>query len=244
LAAWAGEGQVRAVGESGRMFHSPDGARWDPVPGGTTRDLRFVVGHSPDDLGACGSTTAMRHWNGAAWTMVEVPGLTNGARAAHPSTDGDVRVLDDGNRLHRRRGTAWSIWIGAFGQDAFGVDAAGTIHAVGGGGGIMHCTPTGSCTHVSFVPGCSPRAIDGTDGDDVWVAGYGTALLHWDGVRWNAVDLGLATAFDARGIRLAAPDDVWIAGPSPPFVRRRRGPRNSRNRRCPQGRAPPPKHGT
>jgi hypothetical protein len=224
LAVWAGEGQVWAVGEFGQMFHSPDGLRWNPVATGTTRDLRFVAGRSADDLWMYGNETALRHWNGVAWTMVEVPGMTGGAAAVHVAADGDVWALDNGGRLHRRRGTVWTLRATvSTALSALGADSTGTVRGVGGAGHLVHCSPAGSCSVVSHVVDGHLMGIHGSGDDDVWTVGIDRNLMHWDGLRWNAVDLGVAGSFYPRDVRVVAADDVWVVAPDPPYVRRRLG---------------------
>jgi hypothetical protein len=88
--------------------------------------------------------------------------------------------------------------------------------------------PPAQCVPAGFSSGiaryCVFRGIVAFSPDDVWACGYGTwagftgpLLLHWDGVSWRTVDVGLngsGVLFNAITGRSA--NDLWVIGNSIP----------------------------
>jgi hypothetical protein len=53
-------------------------------------------------------------------------------------------------------------------------------------------------------------AIDGTSASDLWTAGQGGTVMHWDGARWSREPSGTEVAL--TGIRAFTANDVWAWG--------------------------------
>jgi hypothetical protein len=53
-------------------------------------------------------------------------------------------------------------------------------------------------------------AIDATGPRDLWTAGQGGTVMHFDGARWSREPTN--TAVSLTGIEVLAPDDVWAWG--------------------------------
>ena len=72
------------------------------------------------------------------------------------------------------------------------------------------CTEDGWCWDNPLPNGNASLALWGSGADDVWAAGDGGTILHWNGATWSRVK-GLPNV-DLRAIWGRGPNDVWTAG--------------------------------
>lgn len=211
---------VWAVGSSGdrnfgdfTLIEHWNGTAWSivpsPDPGSDTNSLRAVDGVSPEDLWAVGSYDSggnlaqplALHWDGTAWSQVDVPGL-NSLRA----TLSGLVVISAGD-----------VW------------AAG--YTWGQGGGIAYRTLLLHWDGTAWTQVPSPNAgtwddrltsISAVSAGDIWVAGrsgradgiYQPLVEHFDGTTWSIVPLPSVDPVNGflNGISAAASNDIWAAG--------------------------------
>jgi hypothetical protein len=86
-------------------------------------------------------------------------------------------------------------------QSIFGFGPSDTW--VGGSGGIFHCTSS-TCTSTGILVGSNLWGLSSTD---LWAAGAGIAISHWNGSAWRTDKTILA-----RAMWGSASDDVWEGG--------------------------------
>jgi hypothetical protein len=118
-----------------------------------------------------------------------------------------------------RGSSRWEVHS-AYVQDCWRLSAVwglpnGEMWAVGGtfsqGTLIMHRDPASGGWEEVYSGGDDEdlNAVWASGPDDVWAAGTGGALLHWDGTWWNEDPRGLVHHNDLFGF---AHDDVWAVG--------------------------------
>ncbi len=96
--------------------------------------------------------------------------------------------------------TLWDVWA----YDSSDVWTGGP--GDGDVGFVAH--GDGSNFDAVDYSGGSPRALWGSDADDVWIAPYRAPLQHWDGTHWNTTDV----SFEAFGMNGTGSNDVWLVG--------------------------------
>ncbi|MBE7162585.1 MAG: hypothetical protein INR72_15205 [Williamsia herbipolensis] len=202
---------VWAVGTTGSYYDRPvvpfalhrDGDSWTRTllpRGASPTSYSGISVVAPDDVWAVGSvndpateTSApiVAHWDGTAWTEVDVPDIGNTGLSAvsmSSATDGwAVPYESTGGHARRKlldwNGTTWSVitapaLIGTSDERDAGLSSVDTI------------SPT-----------------------DAWAGTYGgPQLLHWNGTAWKSVDFGFTADSEVSAVASAGPDDVWAAG--------------------------------
>jgi hypothetical protein len=187
--------------------------------------LRDIAVIAPDDVWAVGDffdgadTRPMSlHWDGAAWTVVEVnlpPVAVPGGIATSHVWAVDASAPDDvwaaGGREFRPEG-----------QFA----ALGTHNMVlrwDGGDWVLMDTPV-----LGLGSGDTIYAVEVIAPDDIWFAGNGhpqsvtpteALMMHWDGSSFELVpvplvnlDVGRGAGNPIRDLSAFAPDDIWAVG--------------------------------
>jgi hypothetical protein len=116
---------------------------------------------------------------------------------------------------------------GAPGDDATTIDGGPLIDGAPGVDGMlpdappfgMYMGPTDGnrCTEDQWCPvepsvPATLRAMTGWGPNDVWVAGEGGTLMHWDGTKFTRTPTGTRESFDAMWG--SGPQDIWAIGPS------------------------------
>lgn len=155
---------------------------------------------APDDLWAVGvadgfspATTTIGlavHWDGAEWTEIDVPAVTD---RNHWLADVGGTAADD-------------LWAVGWGRDVVGPFRALTYHW--DGSAWSHVPNPAEAIASTFL-----EAVVAVAPDDVWAAGrQGTdsLFLHWDGSSWSIVDAGLAEGI--YGLAAFASTDAWAVG--------------------------------
>ena len=174
----------------------------EPVPqGGSGRsELRGISVLSADDAWAVGNTgyqydpTAgplVERWDGSAWSVVDVPGITGAVLYGVAAVDTD------------------DVWmVGSFNSTR----EALILHWDGSTVDRIENPNPGSNRNDLY-------AITATGSDDVWAVGSKTSdisdplTLHWNGVAWRAVDAPGTGGYDElNGVTAVAPDDAWAVG--------------------------------
>lgn len=156
-----------------------DGAAWTGSLSGATF-ASSIWGASPDDVYVLG-TFDLVHWDGGAWTAVDLgPGGGGGDGQVWGTGPSDVWVLTGSSDLHHYDGAAWQL-IDLFDSDFVGDlsvvwgPAPDDLWAAGSAGSIAHWNGSSwdEVTHQSIG---APYlrlflAIHGSSATDIWAVG-------------------------------------------------------------------------
>ena len=148
--------------------------------------------------------------NDDVWLSGGMVAFHDGTRA-QPAGEG-ILVHFDGHAFSRYRGPDGALLsVAAVGPReawAAGLDG-GIVHVKEGVVTAYHLERSGEASRVAL------RAVSANGPDDVWIAGDGSTLLHWNGKGFSRVDLAGIGA-DAALTALVPPRDKvpgWLAGP-------------------------------
>jgi hypothetical protein len=178
-----------------------DGATWTaeegPNPGSELNELLDVDAAEPNDVWAVGRTASgfgerplVVHYDGTAWTQVEVPeeqiGVLTGVAAIAPN----------------------DVWVvGYAGDPAAGLERPVILHW---DGQLWADVEPGRATGTGKA---ALLGIEAVAPDDLWAVGYLHAkplMIHFDGQAWTRAET------DVRGVTNAispvTPTDVWAVG--------------------------------
>ena len=179
---------VWVVGDGGTSFHF-DGHSWSNVSSPTPEDLTSVWASSPDDVWAGswqrpGGYNAFLHWDGAAWSewTPHPQGTVLGFFGFAPD---DVWAVG-----------SWCDYHSPF--DPLCLKQAS--HFDGSTWTVYYVAPTAHDVGERLV------AIWGNEPRDVWALAENSAVYHWDGERWSAVDF--PRMFGCKGLWGRAANDI------------------------------------
>jgi hypothetical protein len=205
---------------------------WTAVDTGSRADLRAVFAISTVEAWAVGSAGTILHWNGARWdprisgTVADLNALSGPSGIDAGPTQ--AWAVGAGVQLHWD-GSTWSRPAPQLEAELVGLWTSpdGDTWAVGSGldtnaspvqiwhfGGSSGWAPSGG-DH-----GIVARAIWGSGSQDLFVAGWGGELLHYDGVAWTTV--ASPTTQDVEAITGAGASDLWLAGSGGMLIHQRR----------------------
>lgn len=196
-----------------------EGICWEnPLPYG--RDMEKVFGFAEDDVFAVGERGTVLRKQGGVVTVLPVPAVTN-LRAIWGSAANNLWVAGDNGTLYRWDGTTWTPSVRPGNPmtpvyDLFGLDA-NTIWAVGiAGVWKWNGTTWTQETLPASITGASYdlRGVHATATNNVWVAGYPSAVMRYDGSTWAQVGTPLAgrTTDTFRDVFAFASNNAWIVG--------------------------------
>ncbi len=202
------------------------------VPG-ETRTLYGVWGAAPDDVWAVGGGSLENgpvaplavHWDGTAWTSVELPAATANRTLfkVWGRASDDVWACGGAGVIVHWDGSAWqtvaSDTVATLLTIAGTPAAGGTVVAVGGPG--VDATITEGGTSAAFERVTLPAGLESLSGvtldarGDGWAAGvFGTVLRREDGA-WSAVaDVPTPGRLDHHAVALDAAGGAWFVGGS------------------------------
>jgi hypothetical protein len=200
-----------------------------------------VAGSGLRDLWYAGGAGTVLHWDGVRWAQHLLPEPVD-VTSAWSTRSGEVWVSGVEYTKKRSRFRTYRITADGkveertskkgFGRGGFGMGVSGfpvvatsavggTVYALGGGSAleIVEIGPDGEERYrgpSSSLPRLTRgRAIHAFAADDIWVAGYGGLLAHWNGTRWADAGEGAEDRepFDPdlhyEGVWGAAPDVLW-----------------------------------
>jgi hypothetical protein len=206
---WVGDdGRAVFVGTDGIVQF--DGARWFvPVTPSSGRGWSGVWGSASDDVYVVGYRGRILHFDGTAWSPVQVPTKADLYGVWGRSAD-DVFVVGASGTVLHYDGTRWSrrqtgrdrglteIW-GSSGSD---------VYAAESGGALLHYDGR-RWSPVQF--GASGvHGISGTAPDDVYVV-TSEGLHHHDGKRWTLVRRGPDNREFFIAVHAPRPGEVYVA---------------------------------
>lgn len=211
----------------------------------TGPELKAVSAVGPDDIWAVGdravvqssTSTFVIHYDGNAWTPIQVPGIYNPLGIAAVSAN-DVWVIGGNRHALNWDGSAWSrvslpraagvqlsaisgsgrndVWVvgNRYGARLPANSIGSHTLAYHFNGSAWTITPTPNPNHSSNgltdVVAISPT--------DAWATAYGKSgyTLHWDGTQWHRVSTPTVSGRghgELNGIGTAG-GDIWIVGRS------------------------------
>lgn len=185
-AVWgSGPRDIWISGEKGVLLHG-DGGCFTIVNTGTEIPLRTVFGSGPQDVWAAGDKGTLLHFDGHAWYPLDSVG-SGQLVAGWASAPDDVWIVDqkpssvlryDGKRLTRTplSGTIHGIH-GSGPSDVWFVGANGSNAQTWRYDGVSYSQVPISGNPLFGVWARSPQ--------DVWAAGSGGMILHYDGKVWS-----------------------------------------------------------
>ncbi|MGZ3424371.1 MAG: WD40/YVTN/BNR-like repeat-containing protein [Polyangiales bacterium] len=181
------EKDVWAVGAKDTVLHF-DGAHWTASQTGLCLELHAVFGTGPSDVWAVGSGGAIVHFDGASWTSTKSP-TSEGLYAISGSSAKNLWAVGTGGAALHFDGVTWTAKADAGAHNFYDVWVSESgVWAVGFGGVFrlrnwqwkQEAAPSGD-----FV------SIVGSSDDDLWIAGFGDEVIHWDGARYDAHASGI-----------------------------------------------------
>ena len=243
IALWeAGPDDVFAVSDAGGFFRWRGGT-WRRQAADTNKSFHGIWGSGPDDVyavGGDGATGFVHHWNGGEWSALTIgapgplglPGPIGSAAAVGGSGAADVYVVGDGTVLHSD-GQQWSYVTIETGPGVSGAahrfagvwaSAPADVFITASDGGIFQKIGASWWESTSSQGFRFPAtAIWGSSANDVYalVKSVGPIpeglVLHWDGRRWNQIDVSFAGPnarfpHSLRHVAGSSSGDAFVAG--------------------------------
>jgi hypothetical protein len=185
---------------------------WTAVAAPVMHTFWGVWGSGPDDVWAVGVAGKVLHYTAGKWTDVptghgkDLRGVWgHGTDVWAAGTDGWILHYDGSSWTPTQVGTDTYFAVG-------GDSTTGEVWAVGGNGKIVH-NKKGSGWVEETVAGVSEMlmGIWAHSASDVWVVGWNTTILHYDGTKWTP-DQSSGTSANFEAVWGSSAQDVWIAG--------------------------------
>lgn len=171
-----------------------DGSQYSTID--TSKEFPYrcwngIYGISDDDIMVVGGLGNALHWDGLTWTNVSIPGCNNDFYSVWGAETGEYFVASDNGLVWKYFDSNWYVIVVnscVFGfYDIWGF-SADDIYIAGvaalGDEAIYHWdgvdwTPFGGDTR-----GWEIYTLKVFSSNDMWVAGDGGQILHWDGTSW------------------------------------------------------------
>jgi hypothetical protein len=183
------EKDVWAVGGNDTVLHF-DGAKWTASQTGTGHELHAVFGTGPSDVWAVGCAGAIVHFDGTSWTTQESP-TNEGLYAISGTSAKNLWAVGTGGATVHFDGTRWNandasdagahnlydVWVSETGVWAVGF---GGVFRLKNAQWKLEAAPEGD-----FV------SIVGSGANDLWIAGFGDEVVHWNGTRYETHASGI-----------------------------------------------------
>ncbi|MHC5018562.1 MAG: NHL domain-containing protein [Planctomycetota bacterium] len=219
LAVWSpGANDAFAVGEQGTILRW-NGASLSAMTSPVTDDLQAVWGTSATNVYAVGFGDKVIHWNGTAWTPlapnsfityagVDVPALTI-ASITQPPAQQVLGVSDPQGLVVDGNGDLYFSDAGT--HRVMHLDSATrTVRVVAGTGRAGFAGDGGSAAVSTALTGADFRGVWGPGASDVWAAGGGGVLAHYNGTAWSLVQGPAAATLNA--VHGSSGSDGWAVG--------------------------------
>lgn len=200
---------IWAVGEAGALAHR-DASGWTLWRAGPTATIYSGWAASENDAWAVGAGGLLLHWDGAAWRETQAPVSTDWYAVAGTSASNVWVVGAQGNAM-RWDGSKWSLQPVQTSADLRGLYVApggAAVIAVGSQGSVYRYIgnwqkqTTNITTHLN--------AIWGSGTDDIWAAGQGGVVIHWNGTAWSPVySPSMQEIYAISGVSVS---NLWFVG--------------------------------
>jgi hypothetical protein len=221
------------VGGGGDAHHW-NGQAWTHAPSTISQDAKAIWSSGPDDVWICGGWDGLAHFDGKAWSRQPnpypktVPGGANWF-ALWGTSRRDLWLAGGRSNeaaLYHFDGRGWTpatlprlppstTLYAVAGSDRDHVWAVGNTFDKG----AVVLRREGARWSALRLPDIrSLAAVWVHDARDVWAAGGGGVVAHFDGRRWQKQDTGTAVGFTAVW---GDAERVWIAGPNAVLSRAR-----------------------
>ncbi|HEY1814393.1 MAG TPA: hypothetical protein VGG74_18705 [Kofleriaceae bacterium] len=194
---------VFAAGDSG-VLDRFDGSAWASDTIGAD-DCLGVWARSAGDAYAV--KTGLYHWDGASWSTQTLP-TTGDALVAVTGNASSEYAL--GTHLYANTDSTWSdvATLTSYAPAAFWLGPDGTVFVAGIG--LFSVSSAGAVSPV-FAGDASWSAIWGSSPTDVFAAGSGGVIRHYDGTGWSD-PMDTQTSVDLDGLWGNGSDDVFAVG--------------------------------
>lgn len=199
---------------------------WTPAFDATSTGWLYNVwGPSGDDLYAAGGTPTagvVLHWDGHAWTALDVGVAVPLLDWSYGFGANDVFVVGARGTVLHFDGHAWAVQSTPTTQQLWGVwgAAPNDVYAVGGSGDV---SGHGTVLHydgIAWTELALPALVRpnvfayykvwGADASHVFVVGQRGVVMRWDGATWHEDDLDVMD--DAISVWGTSADHVFVIG--------------------------------
>lgn len=180
------ENNAYAVGNGGLVLHF-DGTNWTSIDAGISEDL-FDLYFVNENMGwVAGDGGSIFMYDGTTWTDQSPEADAFNAIYMIDENMGYATGAD--GFLYTYDGSAWTQSATEFGEEMQDIKFLNADFGVAAGfGGTIYVYAEGAWADAS--PGGDDLfAVAINAEDDVWVAGEGSALFHWDGAEWMQAEV-------------------------------------------------------
>jgi hypothetical protein len=186
-----------------------DGVAWRTVPNTVGN---AIWGAAPNDVWLVGNAGQVSHWNGSAWTVV-ASGTTSDLRHVRGRASNDVWATGDNGTLLHWDGTAWQA-------TALSTSALGQIFPAAPNQVFLGSNLWNGSSLATFSNMNGPSyGVWGSSGTDVWAAGIGGSLAHFNGTSWSPLSSKIPQqVFMVPRLWGSSPTDVLITYATPPTL--------------------------
>lgn len=221
------DADIWAVGSSGDIVHW-EGSEWDWTQKATGIAWPAMGGYSQTAwLGRQPGT--MWKFESGTWSEYAYSDSDTNINDIYLYAEGQGWAVGHDNRIHKLQDNDWSLSLGSFGPDLFGVYAYSEdlAYAVGNSGTVLRWNGQlwSKLEGLPVSDTAELKAVDGSGPNDIWVVGYGDTVLHWDGNSWTEHDIS-PNPFTPDPFELVDVDesgDVWVRSYNSSRVYKRSG---------------------
>lgn len=192
-----------------------DSGTWTLMDSGTTENLAAIWGTSIDNIYAAGARGTLLHYNGSAWTPINLATATSDVsfNDIWGISDSDIYVTGYNGTYHFD-GKDWtevssstkpeytSVWM-ASPNSVYGIHLDVIYHS--NDGFVANYTPV----YDNSAGSNFSAQIRGAADNDIYVAGRPT--LYFDGTDWAPVTMN-GTNIDSDRVVVVSSNDVYLSG--------------------------------
>ncbi|HSG26906.1 MAG TPA: hypothetical protein VLA34_00400, partial [Candidatus Krumholzibacterium sp.] len=222
---------IYACGSDSHIFHY-DGSAWSTTLAGGSLSIDFdiILPWTPDDIDIFGeyvpgdwelATCWGFHFDGASWTWTEYPQFAafgflwvwDGTRIDSTT----MMISGEFPFRYEKDGTITMIscmegnGINTFLAEDKWVSPSGDVYCVGQNEIALLLESDPWCDVSTYGGDESLHSVHGTSDSDIWAAGGGGTVVHYDGISWEA-QFAPFEACDYTAVWGSGPSDFWFAG--------------------------------
>ena len=186
---WGGDNVVYAVGANTEVLRRTAGL-WTRVTVPSTELLYSVHGNSAADVVIVGTNGTLLRWNGMAWSVLGVGGLSGHVyQVSGSAANGGRRYLVGDGGVAQLDGITAALVSTPYAPQLFGisVDATGTAWASGERGAVLRSADLGGAAWTTN--NLAPDLLDvwTTASDNAYAVGEFGFVYRWNGSNWTTV---------------------------------------------------------